>query len=298
MKYAAAVDIGRVKVQVALFDESYNIVDHQSFDSCIDDPNKTLDEIASRVLKFPKTICGIGISCPGILDAMKGTLLYTPNLGDKWCGLHVTEALSKRTGLPVYLENNANLAGLAEAVIGKGKDCKVIQFLRLSTNVGAGLIIDKKIFKGAHGFANEFSPIRITSSSGKESDKIGNHISETGILDKAKKAGLTAETVKEVDDLAKAGNEKAVLIVKEAKEHLANLINAIIAFADPDMVVLGGSVPFEIEGFTEEIEEMVKSQIPEVVCPMVRICRSGLNENSNLIGACNLAFSKEVYGSR
>mgnify|MGYP001063988600 FL=1 len=49
MKYAAAVDIGRVKVQVALFDESYNIVDHQSFDSCIDDPNKTLDEIASRV---------------------------------------------------------------------------------------------------------------------------------------------------------------------------------------------------------------------------------------------------------
>lgn len=82
MKYAAAVDIGRVKVQVALFDESYNIVDHQSFDSCIDDPNKTLDEIASRVLKFTKTICGIGISCPGILDAMKGTLLYTPNLGD------------------------------------------------------------------------------------------------------------------------------------------------------------------------------------------------------------------------
>ena len=94
MKYAAAVDIGRVKVQVALFDESYNIVDHQSFDSCIDDPNKTLDEIASRVLKFTKTICGIGISCPGILDAMKGTLLYTPNLGDKWCNLHVTEALS------------------------------------------------------------------------------------------------------------------------------------------------------------------------------------------------------------
>ena len=104
-----SVDIGRVKVQVALFDESYNIVDHQSFDSCIDDPNKTLDEIASRVLKFTKTICGIGISCPGILDAMKGTLLYTPNLGDKWCGLHVTEALSKRTGLPVYLENNAKL---------------------------------------------------------------------------------------------------------------------------------------------------------------------------------------------
>ena len=50
-----------------------------------------------------------------------------------------------------------------------------------------------------------------------------------------------------MDDLAKAGNEKAVLIMKEAKEHLANLINAIIAFADPDMVVLGGSVPFEIE---------------------------------------------------
>ena len=101
-----------------------------------------------------------------------------------------------------------------------------------------------------------------------------------------------------MDDLAKAGNEKAVLIMKEAKEHLANLINAIIAFADPDMVVLGGSVPFGIEGFTEEIEKMVKSQMPEVVCPMVRICRSGLNENSNLIGACNLAFSKEVYGSR
>lgn len=297
MKYAAAVDIGRAKVQVALFDESYNIVDHQSFDSDIDDPNKTLDEVANCILKYTKTICGIGISCPGILDVMKGTLLYTSNLGDKWCGLHITEALSKRTGLPVYLENNANLAGLAEAVVGKGKDCKVIQFLRLSANVGAGLIIDKKIFKGAHGFANEFSPIRVTSSSG-ESDKIGNHISETGILDKAKEAGLVVNSVKEVDDMAKSGNEKAALIMKEAKIYLANLIDTIVAFADPDMIVLGGSVPFEIEGFTEEIETMVKAQMPEVVCPMVRICRSGLNENSNLIGACDLAFSKEVYGSR
>lgn len=298
MKYAAAVDIGRAKVQVALLDEMYNIVDVQSFDSDIDDPNKTLDEIANRVLKLTKTICGIGISCPGILDAMKGTLLYTPNLGDKWYGLHITEALSKRTGLPVYLENNANLAGLAEAIIGEGKNYKVIQFLRISANVGAGLIVNKKIFKGAHGFANEFSPIRIVSSSGGEFDKIGNHISETAIISKARETGLKVNSVKEVDELAKSGNEKAVTIMKEAKVHLANLINTIIAFTDPDMVVLGGSVPFEIEGFTEEVEALVKEQMLEVVSPLVRISRSRLNEDSNLIGACNLVFSKETYGLR
>ena len=298
MKYAAAVDIAKNKVQIALFDESYDLIDHQSFESNIDVPDHIFDEIATRIAKFTKTICGIGISCPGVLDSMKGTVLFSPNLGEQWDGLHVTEALSKRTGLPVYLENNANLAGLAEAVIGEGKDSKVVQFLRISANVGAGLIIDKKIYQGAHGFANEIAPVRIVDSKGDESDRIANHVSEKAILAKAREAGLCAENINQVNDLALSGNQKAKDIMNDAKLHLANLINTLIAYADPDMVVLGGSVPFEIEGFTEEIEQIVKENMPEVLCSMVKICRSGLSENSNLIGAANLAFSKEVYGSR
>lgn len=90
------------------------------------------------IVGFGQKIEGIGISCPGPLDLINGIILETPNLPG-WNYFHLTEALQQITGIKVQLQNDANLAGLAEAVIG----------------AGAGLCIDGKIYQGAKGFAQE-----------------------------------------------------------------------------------------------------------------------------------------------
>lgn len=297
MKYAVAIDIGGTNTRVALIDEKLNIVSREQFSTDNKEPEITLNKISDIVKAFDKDITGIGMSCPGPLDLMNGKVLTPPNLNGKWHNLEISKVLSEKTGKPVYLDNDANLAGLAEAVIGEGKDCNIVQYLTVSTGLGAGLVINKKIYLGAHGFANEVA----NSIMMQDGPQIGNILpggieaisSGTAITERAKRAGLEVNHAGEVNDLAMEGNKEASEIMKDAKNYLANFIALIYGFADPDIVILGGSVALKIDGFVEEVEALVKEKVYEVMKPYVKVRKSTLNEDSGLIGAGYLAFSKE-----
>lgn len=78
----------------------------------------------------------------------------------------------------------------------------------------------------------------------------------------------------------------------DAKNYLANFIAFIYAFADPEIVILGGSVALKIDGFVEDVEALVKSKVYDNVKPFIKVRKSTLNEDSGLIGAAYLALSK------
>lgn len=157
MKYAVGIDIGGTNTRVALIDENLNIVKRVQFPTNVENPAETIDEIARTIESFDEKPVGIGMSCPGPLDLKNGIILTPPNLGKPWWGLHLAKEVSKKTGLPATLENDANLACLAEAVVGEGKDKDWINFLTISTGVGSGQCVNKKIVQGAHGFAQEIA---------------------------------------------------------------------------------------------------------------------------------------------
>ena len=144
MKYAVAIDIGGTNTRVALIDEELNIVSREQFSTDNKEPEITLNKISDIVKAFDKDITGIGMSCPGPLDLINGKVLTPPNLNGKWHNLEISKVLSEKTGKPVYLDNDANLAGLAEAVVGEGKDCKIVQYFTVSTGLGAGLVWIKR----------------------------------------------------------------------------------------------------------------------------------------------------------
>ena len=280
MKYAVAIDIGGTNTRVALIDEELNIVSREQFSTDNKEPEITLNKISDIVKAFDKDITGIGMSCPGPLDLINGKVLTPPNLNGKWHNLEISKVLSEKTGKPVYLDNDANLAGLAEAVVGEGKDCKIVQYFTVST-----------------GLANEVA----NSIMMQDGPQIGNILpggieaisSGTAITERAKRAGLVVNHAGEVNDLAMKGNKEASEIMKDAKNYLANFIALIYGYADPDIVILGGSVALKIEGFVEEVENLVKEKVYGVMKPYVKVRKSTLNEDSGLIGAGYLAFSKE-----
>jgi len=237
------------------------------------------------------------MSCPGPLDLINGQILTPPNLRGDWQHLHVAQELSDRIGLPVYLNNDGNLAALAEAVIGEGKDYRFVQFLTVSTGIGAGFVIDKNIYQGAHGWANEVENTIMKQGGPCHGSILPGGIegisSGTAITTRARKAGLDVKHAGEVNDLAKAGNETAQEIMTDAKVHLANFIAAIYNLTDPDIVILGGSVAIKVEGFVQEVEELVKSKVYEAQREFIKVRKSTLSEDSGLLGAAYLAFSKE-----
>lgn len=296
MKYSVAIDIGGTNTRVALADEELNIIERKQFATDSENPDVTLGKIAEVIKSFDCDIVGAGMSCPGPLDLINGKILTPPNLKGQWHNLKVAEELSKLINKPVYLENDANLAGLAEAVVGEGKDYNYVQFFTVSTGLGAGFVINKEIYHGAHGFGNEVANCVMMKDGPSHGSIIPGGIeaisSGTAITSRAVKAGLDVKHAGEVNDLAKAGNEVAKQIMDDAKEYLANFIGVVYGYADPEIVILGGSVALKIDGFVEEVEAFAKERVYEIMKPYVKVRKSTLNEDSGLIGAAYLAFSK------
>lgn len=296
MIYAVGVDIGGTNTRVALVNEQMELVDRVQFKTDIDEPLLTLKEIAKVVKDFDKEICGIGLSCPGPLDLLHGKILETTNLHKKWHNFSIADELAKYAGYPVFLENDANLAALAEAVIGQGKDYRYVQFLTVSTGLGSGQIIDKEIYIGAHGFAHEVANVCLWKDGPAHGSIYPGGVeaicSGTAITSRAKRAGLDVEHAGDVNDLAKAGNVVAKEIMDDAKHYLANMCAALIAITDPEIIILGGSVALKIDHFVEEVEALTRDKVFDIVKPFVNIKKSTLDEDSGLLGAGYLAFSK------
>lgn len=298
MKYAIGIDIGGTNTRVALIDEKYQVLERIQFETDTKLPFETLRQIKSSIDKFDKEIVGIGLSCPGPLNLLNGTILNPPNLHEGWLNFSITKELSSLTGLPVYLENDANLAALAEAIIGQGKDMRFVQFLTVSTGLGAGFVVDKQIFHGAHGYANEVQNI-IMWQNGPQHGKLSAGgieaiSSGTAIVNRAIKLGYKVTHAGEVNELALQGNVDALNIIEDAKEYLANTLAAIFAIVDPEIIILGGSVAIKIDGFVEDVAERTKKKVYPGMESFVKVVKSNLNEDSGLIGAACLAFTKNT----
>ena len=292
--YAVGIDIGGTNTRVALIDDNYSMINRVQFSTNFEEPMKTLNQIKETINSWNVAVVGVGLSCPGPLDLKKGSILNTPNLGKNWQNFEIQTKLHEILNVPVYLENDANLACLAEAVVGEGKNYNYVQFLTISTGVGSGLVIDKKIFQGAHGFAHEIANIPLW----KEGPSHGNIYpggveaicSGTAITVRSKDKGLEVKHAGDVATLANKGNEVAAKIMDDAIEYLANAISIIYAFIDPEIVILGGSVAIKIDGFIEEVERRVKEKVFKNLIPYINIRKTSLNEDSGLLGAACLAF--------
>lgn len=298
MKYALGIDIGGTNTRVALINQDYKIINRVQFPTDSTDPEKTFEKINQAIQDFHQDgIVGIGLSCPGPLDLINGKIITTPNLNQEWWNLEIAKKVKEATGYETYLENDANLACLAEACVGQGKDYRYVGFLTVSTGVGSGFCIDQQIYQGAHGFAHEIANMPLWKNGPSHGKIIPGGIeaicSGTAIETRARKAGLQVNHAGDVYQLAVSGNQDAAQIIDDAKEYLANGIASIYALLDPEIIILGGSVSIKMPGFVEDVESRVKEKVFSVVKPYVHIIKTNLNEDSGLIGAACLAFLKE-----
>ena len=280
---------------MALINDEYKIVERVQFSTDTQNPQVTLEKINNVIKGFGQKIEGIGISCPGPLDLIHGIILETPNLPG-WHYFHLTEELQNITGIKVQLQNDANLAGLAEAVIGAGAGKSHVQFLTISTGVGAGFCIDGKIYQGSKGFAQEVANCIVWKNGPShgvlKSGSIESIASGTAITTRAKNLGLEVVHAGDVYDLAQEGNELAIQIMEDAYEYLSNFISILYGVLDPDLFVLSGSVALKIPGFIEEIEKRVKEKVFDALKDNIKIVPAALGEDCGLIGAACLAFEE------
>src|SRR5699024_7218447 len=153
------------------------------------DPMNTMNRIKTVIDSFDQKPVGIGVSCPGPLDLKQGIILSPPNLPG-WHGFKLVETFESMFKLNTYLENDANLAGLADASIGAGKDYDYVQYLTVSTGLGGGFVVHEEIYQGARGFAQELANVILVPGGFSVGDlkpgSLESLSSGTGIVARAK----------------------------------------------------------------------------------------------------------------
>ena len=250
-------------------------------------------------------IAAIGIGIPGIMNQNTGIVPFCTNLA--WHEVPIIEEMKKYTDKPVFVENDATAAALAESVKGVSKGYKNSLFVTLGTGVGGGLILGGKVFSGAHGVATEIG--HMVTVNGGELCTCGKrgcferYASATALIREGRR--LCAEktdcalmqavngnildiTAKHVIDLAKAGDADCAALFDSYVDHLVVGLTNLINVYDPEIIVLGGGVSHAGEFLLNAVRTRMPRYIFFKTMPYATIELAQLTNDAGIIGAAML----------
>lgn len=303
-KYGFGIDVGGTTVKVGFFETSGALLDKWEIktntanggEAILPDIAKTIEEKLSKEGISKDEVQGIGIGVPGpVLNASVVTRCV--NLG--WGEIDVAGTLSKITGLPVKVGNDANVAALGEMWQGGAKGSSNVVMVTLGTGVGGGIIVDGRIVAGANGAGGEIGHLNVCEDE-LESCNCGQHgcleqyASATGVVRMAKRklAKISEETslhkyddltAKDVFDEAKAGDKVALEIVDEVCEILGKALGKIACVVNPEVFVIGGGVSKAGQILTDTIR---KYYVPNTFssCQNARFELASLGNDAGMYG--------------
>ena len=249
MNYYVGIDLGGTNVRIAKVDDDGRIVQDVIAPSHgLEGPEKIEENILDLLKQFDLTdVKSIGLAIPGPVDGERNVITQATNIPG--CeGYPFAANMQQVTGIPVFLDNDANAAGLAEAVLGAGRGYHEVYFLTHSTGIGGALVIDGKVISGHKGYAGEVANVIVDPDAkqypvyaplnrgGVESVASGTAI---GLIGK-ELIGEKGDSARKVFLLAGEGNEVAEAIVDKMSKDFATCLAAISAICAPDCFVIGG----------------------------------------------------------
>ncbi len=261
------VDIGGTKCAVLIGDRQGEILERIAFATGLSrDPYEIVDEIVALAKELVERHCdservlvASGVSCGGPLDSKKGLICAPPNL-PLWDDIPITDILQKELGVPAFLQNDANACAIAEWKFGSGQGFNNVIFLTFGTGLGAGLILDGKLYSGTNDSAGEVGHIRLTNNGPEGFHKngsfegycSGNGIRELCKIVVRKKWGngesvdfceneqqLADLTAKDIFKLAADGSSDATEIVDICGYQLGRGLAVIVDILNPECIVIG-----------------------------------------------------------
>lgn len=318
----AGVDLGGTQLRVAVL-RGQEILARISEPTGADaTPDRIIPRIYSAIQQVLEEanielnqLVGFGIGVAGPLDSQSGIVFASPNLPG-WDNVPLQTIFEKRYGLPVRIENDANVAGLGEYMFGAGQGCTDMVYLTISTGIGGGIIVNGQLLTGTKGTAGELGHMTVDRRGERcncgnigclESIASGTAIARRAMdatingadffTDEERKLNYHSAYECQIDakivvQAAKRGVPEALAIMKDASEALGiGLVNIIHIF-NPDRIVLGGGLT-QIENslFLEPAQEIVRTRAMSAPRNAAKVELADLGGDVGLIGAGALIYS-------
>ena len=315
--YKLGIDLGGTNIVAGVVDQNFKIIASakrktalpRSADEIADDmAAASLEAIQNAGLTLDD-IDSCGIGAPGSVDTKTGNISYSNNLG--FYNVPLGEMIQKRLSKKVYIENDANAAAYGEYIAGAGKGAQNFIAMTLGTGVGAGIIIDGKIYSGSNGAGGEIGHIVIAMNGERctcgRNGCLETYASATALINQTKQAmerypdsimwkladgkkenanGLTAF------DAMRKGDTAGKMVVDRFIEYLSVGVANVINTFQPDVLCIGGGVSHEGDTLIVPLKQLVQGEdYARNMNKRTVIKAATLGNDAGIIGAaylCNL----------
>lgn len=309
MSLTIAIDIGGTHIRVAAYEPNGSVkpIAHTRTKSLAHTPG-VFDRLVGAVESVWQSgqVSAIGIASPGPLDPYSGVILDTPNI-PQWKNFPLAPKLSERFGVPVYLDNDANMAGLGEWQFGAGKGHSDLVYITISTGIGGGVISNNHLLQGYRGMGAELGHMLIDPDGplcgcGKpghvESFSSGPAIVRyvTQQVAAGQKTSLQADpnlTPAQISDAALIGDALATAAFERAGRYLGMAVANYLAIFDPSILIFGGGVSQVGDLLFKPFEDSLRKYVfhPHYLDNLT-ITKAALGDDAGLLGAFALARMK------
>ncbi len=310
-------EMGASHVAVALTDLRGRVLDWQHRDHAVrTDPAGTralIAELCATALKAwkggAKRLVGIGVAVPSPVDPRQPFALSEVVLPE-WHGASGLEAIGERFGVPVMVDNDANLGALAEQWWGAGRGIRDFAYVKVGTGVGSGHVINGELYRGATGFAGEIGHLSMdphgeTCVCGlkgclalfvgspalvKRAHELRGHMPGTALEGEI--------TMTRLEAAALAGDPLALRVTREAAEYLGIAVSGMLNLVNPAVVIVGGGITTLGERFLEPLRETVRMRTRVSGGTGPSIVMSELGPQSVAVGAASLVLREALANPR
>ncbi len=307
------IDVGGTGIKVGVVDENGGLLAQgetptlagRPFGDIIRDMGACALDVLAKGGYTVGDVRAVGVGVPGVADQKTGTVVFCTNLG--WHNVPLRAELQKHIDKPVFIDNDATVAGYAESVCGVSVGCHSSVFLTLGTGVGGGIVIGGRPWSGFHGVGSEIGHIPMDIEG--EPCTCGNdgclerYCSATAVIRMGRQAVLQhpdsalyaacggnadAVTAKMVFDCAREGDDVSLKVFRRYVNYLCLALDSVIAFLDPEVIVLGGGLS-KAGNF---LLDAVRARLPHYLLfkslPYSRVEIARLGANAGMIGAAML----------
>ncbi|GAA0343157.1 ROK family transcriptional regulator [Streptomyces olivoreticuli] len=297
------VDFGHTHLRVAVGNLAHRVLAEDAepldVDASAAQGLDRAEHLVKRLIKEaginPAKIVGVGLGVPGPIDVASGTLGSTAILPG-WAGTNPRDDLAARIGVPVYVDNDANLGALGELVWGAGRGATDLAYIKVASGVGAGLVINGQIYRGPGGTAGEIG--HITLDEAGPVCRCGNRgcletfTAARYVLPLLHSAHGTDLTVARMVELARAGDPGCRRVIGDVGRHIGSGVANLCNLLNPSRVVLGGDLADSGELVLAPIRESVSRYAIPSAARQLEVVPGALGGRAEVLGALALVLSE------
>lgn len=297
------VDFGHTHLRVAIGNLAHQVLAEESEPLDVDASSAQgfgrAEQLVNRLIETtgisPEKIIGVGLGVPGPIDVESGTLGSTSILPG-WTGINPSQELAGRLGVPVYVDNDANLGALGELVWGSGRGVRDLAYIKVASGVGAGLVIDGHIYRGPGGTAGEIGHITLDESG--PVCRCGNRgcletfTAARYVLPLLKPSHGPDLTMERMVQLAREGDPGCRRVIGDVGRHIGSGVANLCNLLNPSRVVLGGSLAEAGELVLGPIRDSVSRYAIPSAARQLSVLPGALGARAEVLGALALVLSE------